>query len=128
MKPSLRAKLESLARRLEELNRLLSAEDATRDMGEFKKLSREHVETTARVELYGRYRQAERDAAVVRVDEVLGVDREARSDALGERRVRLEQQVVGGQHAIPRATLKRPPSAASIVSRGVAGWRAHHAR
>src|SRR4029077_17200593 len=29
----------------------------------FKKLSREHFEASARVELYGRYRQAERDAA-----------------------------------------------------------------
>ena len=32
MKQSLRAKLDSLAQRLEELNRLLSAENATRDM------------------------------------------------------------------------------------------------
>ena len=66
MKPSLRTKLDSLARRLEELNRLLSAEDAARDMVEFKKLSREHVEATTRVELYGRYRQAERDAEEAR--------------------------------------------------------------
>ena len=63
MKQSLRAKLDSLARRLEELNRLLSAEDATRDLGEFRKLSREHAELSGVVELYGRYRQAERDAA-----------------------------------------------------------------
>jgi peptide chain release factor 1 len=62
VKPSLRAKLDSLSQRLEELNRLLSAEDATRDMVEFKKLSREHVDATAKVELYGQYRQAERDA------------------------------------------------------------------
>jgi len=66
LKPSLRTKLDSLARRLEELNRLLSAEDAARDMVEFKKLSREHVEATTRVELYGRYRQAERDAEEAR--------------------------------------------------------------
>ncbi len=66
MKPSLRAKLDSLAKRLEELNRLLSAEGATRDMDEFRKLSREHAELTGLVELYGRYRQAERDAAAAR--------------------------------------------------------------
>ena len=66
MRPSLRAKLDSLSLRLEELNRLLSAEDATRDMGEFKKLSREHSEVSARVELYGEYRKAERDAAEAR--------------------------------------------------------------
>jgi peptide chain release factor 1 len=66
LKSSLRSKLDSLSKRLEELNRLLSAEDAARDMDAFKKLSREHVEATVRVELYGRYRQAERDAAEAR--------------------------------------------------------------
>jgi len=66
LKPSLRTKLDSLATRLEELNRLLSAEDAARDMGEFRKLSREHAELSAVIELYGRYRQAERDAADAR--------------------------------------------------------------
>jgi peptide chain release factor 1 len=66
LKSSLRSKLDSLSQRLEELNRLLSAEDATRDMAEFKKLSREHSEVTGVVELYGRYRSAERDAAEAR--------------------------------------------------------------
>jgi peptide chain release factor 1 len=66
LKPSLRAKLDSHVRRLEELNQLLSSQDATRDMGEFKKLSREHAELTAKVERYDRYRQAERDAAAAR--------------------------------------------------------------
>ena len=66
MKPSLRAKLDSLSQRLEELNRLLSAENAARDMDEFKKLSREHADLTGKVELYGRYRQAERDAMEAR--------------------------------------------------------------
>jgi peptide chain release factor 1 len=63
LKPSLRTKLDSLAKRLEELNRLLSAEDAARDMGEFRKLSREHAELSSIADLYGRYQQAERDAA-----------------------------------------------------------------
>jgi peptide chain release factor 1 len=66
LKPSLRAKLDSLVQRLEELNRLLSAEDATRDMQAFKRLSREHAEATGKVELYGRYQKAERDAAEAR--------------------------------------------------------------
>ena len=66
MKQSLRAKLDSLAQRLEELNRLLSAENATHDMGGFRKLSREHAELTGVVELYRRYRQSERDAAAAR--------------------------------------------------------------
>jgi len=63
LKPSLRAKLDSQARRLEELNGLLSAEGVTRNLGEFKKLSREHAELTHLAEIYGRYRQAEKDAA-----------------------------------------------------------------
>ena len=57
MKPALRAKLDSLARRLEELNRLLSAQYATRDMGEFRRLSREHAELTRVLEIYNRYAQ-----------------------------------------------------------------------
>ena len=66
MNPALRTKLDGLATRLEELNRLLSAENATRDMGEFKKFSREHSELTSLGALYGRYQQAERDAADAR--------------------------------------------------------------
>ena len=62
MKQSLRAKLERLSQRLEELNRLLSAEDATRDMAEFRRLSREHAELSGIVALYRRYADAERDA------------------------------------------------------------------
>ena len=66
MKQSLRTKLDSLGKRLEELNRLLSAENAARDMGEFKKLSREHAESSGVLDLYARYQQAERDAAEAR--------------------------------------------------------------
>jgi len=66
LKPSLRAKLDSLGARLEELNRLLSSEDATRDMDAFRRLSREHAELSGKVELYGSYRKAERDAAEAR--------------------------------------------------------------
>ncbi len=63
MKPSLRKKLDSLVKRLEELNRLLSAENAARDMDEFRKLSREHAELSRVVGLHEQYQQAERDAA-----------------------------------------------------------------
>ena len=66
MKPSLRVKLDSLARRLEELNGLLSAENATRDMAEFRRLSREHAEVSKVAALYGEFRKAERDALEAR--------------------------------------------------------------
>src|SRR5262245_13378233 len=63
MKPSIATKLDQLARRLDELNGLLSAEDATRDMNEFKRLSREHAEITPVAARYAEYRAAEADLA-----------------------------------------------------------------
>jgi peptide chain release factor 1 len=58
----MRAKLDSLVGRLDDINGLLAAENATRDMEQFKKLSREHAELSGLVALYERFRQAERDA------------------------------------------------------------------
>jgi len=66
LKASLRGRLDSLSKRLEELNGLLSAENATRNLDEFRKLSREHSELTGVVGLYRGYQQAERDAAEAR--------------------------------------------------------------
>ena len=66
MKPSLRAKLDSLVGRLSDINGLLASEDATRDMEQFKRLSREHAEVATLVSLYESYRQAERDAGEAR--------------------------------------------------------------
>jgi peptide chain release factor 1 len=62
VKASLRTKLDSLVGRLNDLNGLLAAENATRDMEQFRKLSREHSELSGLVSLYERFRQAERDA------------------------------------------------------------------
>ena len=61
MKPSIAAKLESLARRLSEINGLLSSEDAARDLEQFRRLSREHAELTPVADLFRQYRQAEAD-------------------------------------------------------------------
>jgi peptide chain release factor 1 len=62
VKASLRSKLDSLVGRLEDINALLAAENATRDMEQFRKLSREHAEVATLVSLYESYRPAERDA------------------------------------------------------------------
>jgi peptide chain release factor 1 len=62
VKASLRRKLETMVSRLEGLDRMLAAEDATRDLEQFKKLSREHAELTGVVALFRAYEQAERDA------------------------------------------------------------------
>src|SRR3990172_1160565 len=63
MKPSIAAKLESLARRLGEVGDILSAEAATRDMEQYRRLSREHAELTPVVGLFEQYRRAEADIA-----------------------------------------------------------------
>ncbi|MBI4293515.1 MAG: peptide chain release factor 1 [Betaproteobacteria bacterium] len=63
MKPSIAAKLDSLARRLDELEGLLSAENATRDMEQYRRLSREHSELTPVVSLFREFREIEADVA-----------------------------------------------------------------
>jgi peptide chain release factor 1 len=66
VKATLRAKLDSLVGRLDVLNGQLAAEDATRDMDAFRRLSREYAETSQVVALYQKYRQAEGDAEAAR--------------------------------------------------------------
>ncbi len=59
MKQSIREKLEQLTGRLTELDHLLGEENATRDMDNYRKLSREHAEIGEVVALYGEFRKAE---------------------------------------------------------------------
>jgi peptide chain release factor 1 len=66
VKATLRAKLDSLVGRLEDLNGLLASEDATRDMDTFRRLSREHAETSSVVSLFQDYLKAEREASEAR--------------------------------------------------------------
>jgi peptide chain release factor 1 len=61
MKPSIVNKLAQLADRLEEVGALLASEDATRDMDQYRKLTREHAELEPVVELYHRFRQTTAD-------------------------------------------------------------------
>src|ERR1700694_2123124 len=63
MKPSLSIKLAHLATRLGELNGLLGAEDATRDLDRYRALPRAHAEITPVVALYREWEQGERDLA-----------------------------------------------------------------
>ena len=63
MKPSIARKLAQLSGRLEELNGLLASGDVTRDMDNFRKLTREHAEIQPVVELYQAYNRSERDVA-----------------------------------------------------------------
>jgi peptide chain release factor 1 len=70
MKASIRDKLEQLTRRREELDAILGDELATRDMDNYRKLTREHAEIEPVVSVYAAYRAAEANLANAR--EMLG--------------------------------------------------------
>ena len=55
MKPSLQLKLDQLALRLDELNAILSSEEATRDMDRYRAMTREHAEIEPVVARYRDY-------------------------------------------------------------------------
>ncbi|MEW6164050.1 MAG: peptide chain release factor 1 [Pseudomonadota bacterium] len=61
MKPSIRQRLERLADRLAELDALMGAEEAARDMEAFRRLNRERAEIAEVVVLFDAYRRAEAD-------------------------------------------------------------------
>ena len=63
MKQSLRTRLDQLSARLMELDALLAAEDATRDLDRFRSLSRERAEIEPVVARFGDFRRAEDDVA-----------------------------------------------------------------
>jgi peptide chain release factor 1 len=91
MKPTIAAKLAQLADRLDEVNTLLSSENATRDMDAYRKLNRERSELEPVVTLYHAYQAAEADVATALE---MAADPEMREFAdaeVKEGRVRLEQ-------------------------------------
>ena len=61
MKTSIRNKLEQLAFRLEELDGVLATSEATSNMDQYRKLTREHAEIGPVVKLWQNYLQAEAD-------------------------------------------------------------------
>ncbi|MGE8471648.1 MAG: peptide chain release factor 1 [Paraburkholderia hospita] len=63
MKTSMQAKLDQLTTRLAELNDLLSREDITTNIDQYRKLTREHAELQPVVEHYALWRQSMNDAA-----------------------------------------------------------------
>ncbi|CAB3690280.1 peptide chain release factor 1 [Paraburkholderia rhynchosiae] len=62
MKTSMQRKLDQLTTRLAELNDLLSREDITSNLDQYRKLTREHAELGPIVEQYALWRQAMHDA------------------------------------------------------------------
>ncbi len=61
MKESIAGKLSQLSNRLQQLNQILSSENATADLESYRKLAREHAEITPVVKLYEAYQSGERD-------------------------------------------------------------------
>ncbi len=61
MKPSMITKLANLSERLEEINRLMSSENATSNMDNYRKITQEHAEITPIVEQYRAFEQVEAD-------------------------------------------------------------------
>jgi peptide chain release factor 1 len=61
MKPSMHSKLSQLSRRLQEIDGLLAAEDATRDLNRFRTLSQERAEIEPVVSRFGEYNRAQAD-------------------------------------------------------------------
>ncbi|MDR2450713.1 MAG: peptide chain release factor 1 [Candidatus Accumulibacter sp.] len=66
MRQGIRDKLESLSGRLEELGRILSSVEATRDLDEFRRMTREHAELGPVVALYREWQKTKADAASAR--------------------------------------------------------------
>src|SRR6185295_10916435 len=89
VKATLRTKLDSLVGRLEQLNGLLAAENATRDMDQFRKLSREYSDVSEVVSLFQKYQQAEGDAEAARE---LGIDEELKSARANMERLEADLQ------------------------------------
>jgi len=106
MKQSIREKLELLTRRLAELDREFSAEDAARDMDAFRALGRERAEIEPVVALYGEFRRAEADcesAHEMLADPEMRELAESELEAGGARIEQLESE-------LQRALLPRDPS------------------
>jgi peptide chain release factor 1 len=96
--PRLRTKLDRMVGRQADLNGLLAAEDATRDMEQFKRLSREYAEVSEVVALFQKYRQAEGDAEAAKE---LGLDEELKAARASMERLEADLQ---------RALLPRDPN------------------
>src|SRR5437870_85360 len=91
MKPSMLAKLDQLTNRLEELNNLLMQENATSNMDNYRKLTREHAELGPLVSLYASYTQADND--VMAAQDMLSDPemKEFAQEEIGSARSRMEQ-------------------------------------
>ena len=106
MKQSLRTKLEQLASRLDELEGLLGAPDATGNLEKFRAMSKEHSDLTPVVERLREYRQAEADLAAA-ID--MGSDAEMRAFA-DEERAAAQMRLAALDTELQAALLPKDPN------------------
>jgi hypothetical protein len=95
MKSAIRKKLEQLAFRLQEVDALLSSEDAARDMQAFRRLALERAEIEPAARLYARYLQVEAD---LRQAEAMRSDPEMRALA--------EEEIATAKTGLPELELE----------------------
>ena len=106
MKASIAAKLEQLSRRLDELGAILSSEGATRDMGQYRRFSREHSELEPIADLYRQFLQTQRDSADA--GEMLG-DPEMKSYAEAEIRA-CKERLAELENTLQKLLLPKDPN------------------
>ncbi len=106
MKQSIRDKLEQLAGRLHELDHLLGEETVTRDLDNYRKLSREHAEIGPVVALYAEFRKVEDELR--EANEMLA---DAEMKALAEDEIpRCREELTRIEAALQKALLPSDPN------------------
>ncbi|AKM30203.1 peptide chain release factor 1 [Pandoraea faecigallinarum] len=106
MKASMQAKLDQLTQRLVELDGLLSQGDVTRDLDNYRKLTREHAELAPVVAQYQQYRQAQNDVAAAQEMASDPEMREFAEDEATNARARMEDM----EGTLQRMLLPRDPN------------------
>ncbi|WP_150613731.1 peptide chain release factor 1 [Pandoraea terrigena] len=106
MKASMQAKLDQLTQRLVELDGLLSQGDVTRDLDNYRKLTREHAELAPVVEQYRHYRQAQSDVAAAQEMALDPEMREFADDEAASARARMDDM----EGSLQRMLLPRDPN------------------
>ncbi|MFK0379972.1 peptide chain release factor 1 [Pandoraea sp. NPDC090278] len=106
MKASMQAKLDQLTQRLVELDGLLSQGDVTRDLDNYRKLTREHAELAPVVAQYQQYRQALGDVAAAQEMASDPEMREFAEDEAANARTRMEDL----EGTLQRMLLPRDPN------------------
>lgn len=113
MKVSLRAKLDQLQERLEELNALLSDPDTINDQKKFMALSKEHAQLTPVVESWQAYQQAENN--LVETEALLKSDDPGMVELAKEERPALKAQLEALEKELNVHLLPKDPNDSANV-------------